>query len=84
MEAARASDPKLITLRALVEQWRQQIGAERVTTRRLIGCATLMRTATAVDTALAGRQEFARPDLATPPYDHDRGDLVLGRTAVSS
>lgn len=63
MEVARASDPKLATLRAVVEQWRQHLGDERVTTRRLIDSATETRTATAADGPPYGRPEFARPDF---------------------
>jgi predicted signal transduction protein with EAL and GGDEF domain len=61
--SARASDPKLATLRGVVEQWRQHLGSDRVSTRRLIDSATQMHTTTAADSAPAGRQEFARPDF---------------------
>jgi hypothetical protein len=57
LEAARAADPKLANLTAVVGQWARVVGDERITVRDLIAAATRATTAE------WGRSEFAHPDF---------------------
>jgi hypothetical protein len=58
LEDARASDPQLANLTAVVEQWASIIGDRRITVRALIDVAT--RATTPLD---RGRPEYTHPDF---------------------
>lgn len=57
MEAARASDPRLANLTAVIEQWSAVIGGAGVTTRALI------ERATGIVPVGIGREDYAHPDF---------------------
>src|SRR5690606_16736377 len=57
MEQARELDPRHAALQAVVTQWKEAIGGERVTVREIIGRATASQTGD------WGRPEFLRPEF---------------------
>ena len=57
MEQARATDPTKQELREVISHWRDTIGRERITVRRLVERASRQNT------SFGGRLEFDQPDL---------------------
>ncbi|MDI3308525.1 MAG: hypothetical protein QJR07_15645 [Acetobacteraceae bacterium] len=63
MEEARALDPKLDALNAVVAQWRQVIGTERVSVRDIIDRATQTHTPEGKPFGPPPKPEFTHPDF---------------------
>jgi hypothetical protein len=62
MEEARKADPKLEALTAVLMQWGEVIGRERVSCRRIIERATEQQPAAGAF-SISGRHEFRYPDF---------------------
>lgn len=62
MEDARCNDPQLETLTAVLTQWAEVIGSQRISSREIIERATAQRTP-AASFAPIGRLEFVSPDF---------------------